>query len=412
MQVVHPRCSGLDGHKKSVVACVLITHEDGRVERALRSFGTMTVDRVALSDWLDRWGVTHVALESTGVYWRPVFNVLADETRILVLVNAQQIKHLPGRKTDVKDAEWLADLLRHGVLKPSFIPPAPIRVLREFTRYRKTLVQERTGEINRLQKLLEGANLKLGAVATNVLGKSGRDMLNAVLSGEQHPEALAGLARGKLRAKLPALRQALDGRVQPYHLVLLERILAHIDFLDESLAQVQRHIDQHMAPYQEAATRLQTIPGVGVIAAATLIAEIGVDMGRFPSAGHLASWAGVCPGNNQSGGKRLSGKTTKGSPWLRAVLGEVAWAIARERGTYLHAQFHRLARRRGEQKAIIAVAHSVLVIAYHVLRDQQPYTDLGPNYFDTLNTTRIERHHVRCLEQRGYTVSLTPHEAA
>ena len=347
-----------------------------------------------------------------GVYWQPVFNVLEDEARTILLVNAQHIKAVPGRKTDVRDAEWLADLLRHGLLKASFIPPAPIRELRDLTRYRKTLVQERTAEINRLQKVLEGANLKLASVASDVLGASGRDMLAALLGGEQNPEALAELARGKLRAKLPALRRALVGRVKPHHLVLIERILAHVDFLEQSLAAVQGEIDHSLAPFAEAVALLDTIPGVGAVAAATIIAEIGVDMGRFPSAKHLASWAGLCPGNKQSGGKRLSGKITKGSPWLRAVLGEVAWSISRSPGTYLHAQYHRLARRRGKNKAIVAVAHSVLVIAYHILADKRPYSDLGADYFDTLNTARVQRHHVQRLEQLGYTVTLTPLEAA
>ena len=412
MQVVHARCCGLDVHKKSVVACVLLTREDGTVQRQVRSFGTMTVDLLALADWLTAAGVTHVALESTGVYWRPVFNLLEDEARTIVLVNAQHMAAVPGRKTDVRDSEWLADLLRHGLVRASFIPPAPIRELRELTRYRKTLVQERAQEVHRLQKLLEGANIKLASVATDVLGLSGRDMLRALIGGEQDPEALAELARGKLRAKLPALRQALQGRVQPYHLILLTRILAHIDFLEGSLAQLQAEIDARLTSCAEAVTLLQTIPGVGPIAAATIVAEIGTDMSRFPSAKHLASWAGVCPGNKQSGGKRLSGKPTNGDPWLRGVLGEVAQAVTRTRNNYLNAQYHRLARRRGKYKAILAVAHSILVIAYHVLRDKQPYSDLGADYFDKLNAARIERHHVRRLEQLGFTVTLAPNHAA
>ncbi len=412
MQVVHARCCGLDVHKKSVVACVLLTREDGTVQRQVRSFGTMTVDLLALADWLTAADVTHVAMESTGVYWRPVFNLLEDEARTIVLVNAQHMAAVPGRKTDVRDSEWLADLLRHGLVRASFIPPAPIRELRELTRYRKTLVQERAQEVNRLQKLLEGANIKLASVATDVLGLSGRDMLRALIGGEQDPEALAELARGKLRAKLPALRQALQGRVQPYHLILLTRILAHIDFLEGSLAQLQAEIDTRLTSCEEAVALLQTIPGVGPIAAATIVAEIGTDMSRFPSAKHLASWAGVCPGNKQSGGKRLSGKPTNGDPWLRGVLGEVAQVVTRTRNNYLNAQYHRLARRRGKYKAILAVAHSILVIAYHVLRDKQPYNDLGADYFDKLDAARIERHHVRRLEQLGFTVTLAPNHAA
>jgi transposase len=407
MQVVHERCCGLDVHKKTVVACVLRNHEDGTLERFIRTFSTMTANLLALSDWLTSLDIKEIALESTGVYWRPVFNIL-EEGRTIVLVNPQHIKHVPGRKTDVKDAEWLAELLRHGLLQPSFIPPAPIRELRELTRYRKTLVQARTDEVNRLQKTLEGANLKIAAVATSVLGVSGRAMLDALLEGEQDPLALAELARGKLRAKLPVLRQALDGRVKPHHLVLLGQLLAHIDFLDASIADVQQAIEQSQAAFSDAVELLQTIPGVGAIVATSLVAEIGTDMSRFPSAKHLASWAGVCPGNKESGGKRLSGRTTKGNVWLRAMLGEAAWSIARSRGTFLSAQYHRLARRRGKNKAAMAVAHSLFVIAYCVLRDQQPYNELGATYFEQRDAERTQRHHVQRLQQLGYSVTLTP----
>ncbi len=413
MRVVHTRCCGLDVHKRTVVACVLLTEEDGSVRRFVRTFGTMTGELLALSDWLERLAVGHIALESTGVYWRPVFNLLEGEGRELVLVNPQHVRHVPGRKTDVQDAEWLADLLRHGLLRASFIPPAPIRALRELTRYRKTLVQARTSEVNRLQKTLEGANLKLACVATDILGVSGREMLAALLSGEEDPEALAELARGRLRAKLPALRQALTGRVQPHHLVLFAQLLAHIDFLEEGIAHLQDEIEACQAPSDAAVELLQTIPGVGAVTAAAIVAEVGTDMSRFPTAKHLASWAGVCPGNKESAGKRLSGKTTRGNVWLRAMLGEAAWTIARTRGSYLHAQFHRIARRRGKPKAVVAVAHSVLVIAYHVLRDQQPYRELGADYFEQRDAARLERYHVRRLEQLGYLVTLrTPAPAA
>ena len=413
MQVVYERCCGRDVHKKTVVACVLLTRPDGTVQRQVRTFATMTADLLALSDWLRGWGVTHVAMESTGVYWQPVFNILEEEEgRTLLLVNAQHIKTVPGRKTDVRDSEWLADLLRHGLLRASFIPPAPIRELRELTRYRQTLVQERTAEVNRLHKTLEAANLKLASVASDIMGASGRDMLQALLSGEQDPAALAELARGTLRAKLPALRRALVGRVKPHHRVLIERLLAHIDFLEQSIAQVQEEIDRCLPPFEDAIVLLDGITGVGRTAATAMVAEMGVDRERFPTHKHLTSWAGACPGNKQSGGKRLSGKTTKGNRWLRAVLGEVAQAIARSPGTYLHAQYQRLARRRGKNKALMAVAHSVLVIAYHMLKDKRPYSDLGADYFDTRDTTRIQRHHVQRLEQLGFTVTLTPKEAA
>lgn len=411
MQVIFRRCAAGDVHKKTIVVCVLITHEDGRVEKFIRTFRTMTADLLALDEWLASLGVECLAIESTGVYWHPVFNLL-EEGRSIILVNPQHLKAVPGHKTDVKDAEWLAELLRHGLLKASFIPPKPIREVRELTRYRKTLVQERAQEVNRLQKVLEGANVKLAAVATDVLGKSGRLMLDALVGGEQEAEALAQLARGRLRAKLPDLRLALEGRVQPHHRFLLTRILAHIDFLEESLAQVQQEIEQRLAPFEEAITLAQSVIGIQETAAAAIVAEIGTDMSRFASDKHLASWAGVCPGNKQSGGKRLSGATTKGNPYLRAILGEVAWAIAHTKNNYLSAFYHRIARRRGKQKAIMALSHKVLVILYHILRDKKPYCDRGADYFDQLDTARIQRHHVRRLEQLGYTVTLTPKEAA
>ncbi len=408
MQVVHEQCCGLDIHKKTVVACLLTTQADGGVRRQVRTFGTMTADLLALRDWLDGAGVTQVAMESTGVYWRPVFNVLEDEGRAITLVNPQHMRAVPGRKTDIKDSEWLADLLRHGLLKPSFIPPAPIRALRELTRYRKTLVQQRTQEANRLHKLLEGANIKLAAVATDILGKSGRDMLAALVGGEADPAVLAELARGKLRAKLPELRRAFEGRVKPYHLTLVTEILAHIDYLDAAIARLHDEIAGALAPFAEAVELLLTIPGISETAAAAIVAEIGVDTGRFPSANHLASWAGLCPGNKQSGGKRLSGKTTHGNRWLKAVLTEVAWANARRKTGYLGAQFRRLARRRGTQRALVAVAHSLLVAIYHMLRNKQPYADLGPDYFDTRDAARQERHHVKRLNALGFSVTLSP----
>jgi transposase len=412
MQALYARCCGLDVHRKTVVACVLITQGDGAVRRQIRTFGTMTADLLVLSDWLEQQGVTHIAMESTGVYWQPVYNILEDEARTLVLANAQHIKAVPGRKTDAKDSEWLADLLRHGLLRASFIPPAPIRALRELTRYRKTLVQERSREASRLQKVLESANIKLAAVATDVLGVSGRHMLEAIVAGEDDPEVLAELARMSLRKKLPELRQALEGRVQPHHRILIARILGHVDYLTETIAQLEQEIAQCLAPFAAEHALLQTIPGMGAIAAAAVIAEIGVDMSQFPSAKHLASWAGVCPGNKQSAGKRLSGKPTKGNTWLRGILGELAWTSTHTRGTYFGAQFRRLARRRGTKRAAVAVGHSLLVVIYHVLRDRRPYSDLGPDHFEKLDAAQIERHHVRRLEQLGYAVTLTPKQAA
>jgi transposase len=407
MQVVHARCCGLDVHQKTVVACVLLTEADGAVRKQVRTFGTMTADLLALNDWLNALAVEQVALESTGVYWRPVFNLL-EADHDLLLVNAAHMKAVPGHKTDVKDAEWIADLLRHGLLRASFIPPQPVRELRELTRYRQALLYERTQQVNRLHKLLETANLKLGAVATDILGRSGRDMLEAILAGEADPQVLAELARGRLRAKLPALRAALDGRVQAQHRLLLRHLLVHLDFLEAQLSELTTEIEGALAPLAEAAQLLETIPCIGHTAATAILAEIGADMSRFPSAKHLASWAGVCPGNKQSGGKRLSGATTHGNPWLRAILGEVAWSIAHTSGTYLAAQYHRLARRCGKRKAIVAVAHTLLVIVYHLLRERRPYQDLGPDYFAHLDASRLQHRYVRGLEQLGYTVTLAP----
>ncbi len=411
MQVVYERCAGIDVHKKLVVVTVMLIVATGNVDKQTRTFTTMTEDLLALAHSLSSLQVVEVALESTGVYWYPLYNVL-EEDHTIILVNPQHMKAVPVRKTDVRDSEWIADLLRHGLLTASFIPPQPIRALRELTRYRKTLVQERSQEINRLQKLLESANIKLAAVATDVLGVSGREMLQALIAGEQDAAALAKLARGRLRAKVPELRKALEGRVQPQHRFFLRPILNHIDFLTTSLAEVQQEIATHLKPFAEAVTLLEGIPGIQATSAAAIVAEIGTDMGRFPSAKHLASWAGVCPGNKQSGGKRMQAGMTKGNPWLRGMLGEVVWAISHTRDNYLVEQYRRIARRRGKHKAIVAVAHSVLVIIYHVLRDQRPYTDLGADYFDKLDKTRLERQHVRRLEQLGYTVTLTPARVA
>src|SRR5579871_4398995 len=320
------------------------------------------------------------------------------------------MKAVPGRKTDIKDSEWIADLLRHGLLKASFIPPAPIRALRDLTRYRKALVHQRTQEVNRLHKVLEEANIKLASVATDVLGKSGRAMIEALIEGTTDAEALADLARGLLRKKLTQLQAALLGRVQSHQQLLLRHLLAHLDFLEDALEKLRLDIETHLTPFEEQVTLLQSIPGVQAKAAAVIVAEIGVEMDRFPSAKHLASWAGVCPGNRQSGGRRLSGSTTAGNPYLKAVLAEVAWAISRTKDNYLSAQYHRLARRIGHKKAIVALSHSVLTIIYHLLRTKQAYTDLGADYFDQLDTTRLQQHHIRRLEQLGFSVALTPKE--
>ncbi|SRR6266852_2763341 len=405
LSVLYARCAGLDVHKQSVVGCLMLTAPSGKVRKEVRTFGTTTASLQALANWLASRGATHVALESTGIYWRPVFNLLESHFEV-ILVNAQHMKAVPGHKTDVKDSEWIADLLRHGLLKASFIPPKPIRDLRDLLRSRKTLVQQRAQAINRVQKVLETANIKLSSVATDVLGKSGRDMLDALLAGVSDAETLAELARGRLRAKLPALREALDGRVDATHRVLLRHLLDLIDFLQGQVDRLSGEIEQLLVPYEGHLARLMQIPGVGRMAAATIVAELGTDMSRFPSAKHLASWAGVAPGNKQSGGKRHRASTTKGNRHLRAVLAEVVWVISHTKDNYLSAQYHRLARRIGTQRAIVAVSHSVLTIAYHLLRTQQDYHDLGPHFFEALDTTRQRDTAVRRLEALGYQVTL------
>jgi transposase len=409
MQVLYEHCAGLDVHKKTVVACAMHSpvHESMRCQ--VRTFATTTAGLLALAQWLSREQVSHVAMESTGVYWRPVFTIL-EPVCTVILVNAQHIKAVPGHKTDVKDSQWLADLLRHGLLKPSFIPPKPIRDLRDLARYRKTLVYERNREINRLHKLLETANIKLSSVVSDVLGKSGRDMLEGLRDGENDPEVLAELARGRLRGKLSHLREALEGRVEPHHRSLLAHLLSHLDFLEQRIETLEREMEVYLKPYEAEIELLLSIVGIGRTTAATILAEIGADMRCFPSAKHLASWAGVAPGNRQSGGKRLKAKTTKGNARLRAALAEVVWAISHTRDNYLAAQYHRLARRLGQAKAIVAVSHSLLVIIYHVLRDKQPYRDLGADYFEIRNKERVCRSAVQRLEALGYTVTLQARE--
>jgi transposase len=405
MDVVYERCCGLDVHKKSVVACLLISRSAGEPVRTVRSFGTMTADLLTLSDWLAGAGCTHVAMESTGVYWKPIWNLLEDIFSLL-LVNPRDIKAVPGRKTDVTDAEWIADLLRHGLLRGSYVPDRPQRELRELTRYRTSLVRERTAEANRLQKTLEGANIKLASVATDILGTSGRQMLQALVAGATDAAPLAHLAKGRLREKIPELERALTGKVTTHQRFMIAEHLAHIDFLEAAIARVSAEIAERLRPYAEAVARLDTIPGVGPYLAEALIAEIGIDMSRFPTPAHLASWAGMCPGNHESAGKRRSGRTRKGSPWLRTLLVQAAHAGARKKDTYLGAQYRRLAARRGKSRAAVAVGHTILVIAYHLLRDGTGYHDLGPHYFDERDRRAVERRLVHRLEGLGYRVSL------
>ncbi len=405
MQLLYARCAGLDVHKKTIVACVMITLLTGQVHKEVRTFATTTAGLLALADWLSSHEVTHVAIESTGVYWRPVFNIL-EASCTVILVNAQHIKAVPGRKTDVRDSEWLAELLRHGLLRASFIPPQPIRDLRDLVRYRKTLVYERSQEVNRLHKLLETANVKLTSVVSDVMGKSGRAMLDALLEGVSDPEALAELARGSLRGKLPQLREALEGRVDAHHRVLLHHLLEHIAFLEQSLHELTGEIEQRLSSYEKAIERIVQIPGLQRLTVSTILAEIGDDMSRFPSARHISSWAGVAPGNKQTGGKRMQAPTTKGNTHLRAALAEAVWALSHTKDNYLSAQYHRLARRIGKKKAIVAVSHSLLVIIYHMLRDQTDYRDLGSTYFETLDKERLRTSAVRRLESLGYSVTL------
>jgi len=407
MEVVYECCCGLDVHKKSVVACILTAAPDGTVFKEVRTFSTMTQDLLAMADWLTNSGVTHVAMESTGVYWKPVYNLLEGLFELLV-VNAQHIKAVPGRKTDVRDAEWIAELLRHGLLRPSFVPSAPQRAVRELTRYRVTVVQDRARLINRLQKVLEDANIKLAGVASNVVGVSAWAMLEALIAGETDPAIVADLARGRLRDKREQLVQALTGKLQAPHRFLIAEYLGQLEYLDDAIARVNAEIAEHLCAMEDQIARLDTIPGVSRRTAEILLAEIGSDMTRFASAKHLASWAGMCPGNHQSAGKQKHGTTRKGSPWLRQALIEAAHGAARSKDTYLAAQYRRLVLRRGKQRALLAVGHSVLVIAYYLLTRGTTYQELGANYFDERERQLVERRLVRRLERLGYAVSLKP----
>jgi transposase len=406
MEVVNPRCAGLDVHKNTVVACVAI-REGGKLSQDIRTFGTMTSDLLVLHDWLAAHRVTHVAMESTGVYWKPVYNLLEGSFTVL-LVNAAHMNNVPGRKTDVKDCEWIADLLAHGLLKGSFIPEQDIRDLRDLTRFRKSLTDERVRGINRLQKLLETANIKLSSVASDVMGVSGRAMLEALISGNTDPEVLADLAKGKLRKKLSLLREALNGRFRPHHQFMLGEILAHLDYLEEAIQRLSKEVEQHVSPFFQEIELLKTISGVNQIVAEAIVAEIGVDMSRFPTDRHLASWAGLCPGNNESAGKRKSGKTRKGDRWLKRHLIEASLAASRTKETYLAALYHRTARRRGKQKAAVAVAHAILVATYHILARKLPYCEFGADYFDRLNERYIKHFLTKKAEAFGFILIPKP----
>jgi transposase len=406
METLIERGCGLDVHKKTVAACVRVPGSKGTREQHVRTFGTMAAELVALREWLKTHGVTHVAMESTGVYWKPVWYVL-EEAFTCLLVNAAHVKQVPGRKTDVLDCAWIAQLLEHGLLRGSFVPPAPIRELRDLTRYRKSLIQEQTREANRLHKVLEDTGIKLASVATDILGVSGRAMLEALVRGTTDPAGLAELARGRLRAKLPALRQALAGRFRPHHAFLVSQLLAHLDYLDEAISTLSARLAELMAPFADELARLDTIPGVAQRTAEVVIAELGIDMDQFPSAGHAASWAGLCPGNNESAGKHRSGKIRKGNRWLRTALIEAAQAATRT-DSALAAQYRRIMRHRGHKKAVVAVAHSILVIAYHLMSRQTTYRELGAGYFDRRHAERATRRAIKVLERQGYRVRLEP----
>lgn len=405
MQVLYRCCCGLDVHSQTVVACLI---RDGK--KQTRTFSTMTDDLLRLLDWLNAEGCTHVAIESTGVYWKPVFNLLEGSLEV-VLVNARHVKAVPGRKTDVRDCEWLADLLRHGLLKASFIPSLEIRELRELTRYRQTLVREQAAVANRVQRIIESGNIKLGQVASNALGVSGRLMLRALCEGETDGAKLAALARGQLKKKESELRRALTGRLSPAQRFVLRELLDRYDELEAALSRVGEQIKQEVGkchdPFvAEAVELLQTIPGVGERVAEVIVSEIGVEMGRFASDGHLASWAGMCPGSNESAGKRKSGRTTKGSIYLRNALVQAAWAATHTKETYLAAQYKRLVKRKGKNRALVAVGHSILVIIYHVLSRKESYSELGGDYFDKQNVEVQRKRLVRQLERLGLKVTL------
>lgn len=444
MELIYQRCCGLDVHKKVVVACLIVMGANGQKQKEVRKFRTVTAELLQLLDWLKAAGCTHVAMESTGVYWKPIYNLLEGHFELLV-VNAQHIKAVPGRKTDVRDAEWIADLLQHGLLKGSFIPSAPQRELRDLTRYRTNLVEERARVVNRLQKTLEDTNLKLGDVATDIMGKSARAMLEALLAGQTDPVKLADLAKGRLKAKRAQLEEALVGVLKPHQRFLLAEHLSLIDTLDEAITRVSGEIAQRLDPppapnqspaspalerteessvsqnadqgqepdrpplsWAEAIVLLCSIPGISRRTAEGILAEIGLDMSRFPSSRHLASWAGMCPGNHESAGKRLSGKTRKGSSWLRKLLVEAAHAAAHTKNTYLSAFYQRIKARQGAKQAAIALGHTLLVICYHVLDRQVSYEELGGNSLEEHDRQATEKRLVRRLEKLGYRVEFQP----
>lgn len=412
MDVVNTRCAGLDVHKATVVAGVRVPGpRPGERRGETKTFATTMRGLMELTEWLTGHGVTHVAMESTGVYWRPVYAVLEGIVQV-VLVNARHVKMVPGRKTDVRDCEWLAQLLECGLLRASFVPPRPVRDLRDLTRLRKSLIRERGHHVNRIEKTLELAQIKLGCVVTDLMGKTGRAILQALSAGIDDPEQLAEFAQGLLRKKRAALREALVGRLTPHYAFLLQQHLSLIDTLNAHIAALDARIEEAMAPFAEAAALVQTMPGVAARAAQGILAETGVDMAVFPTAAHFASWARLCPGNHESAGKRQPTTTGKGATWLRATLQEAAWAAVHTKKSYYRALYHRLKARGGPKKAIVAVQHAMLVALWHMLKHRVPHHDLGADYFDRPNTERTRRHHVRRLEKLGYDVVLVEKEKA
>jgi transposase len=406
VEVIYQRVCGVDVHKKTIAACVRCMLGDGKVREEVRSFGTMTRDILALADWLAQEGVTHVAMESTGSYWKPIYNLLEDRFEVL-LVNASHIKQVPGRKTDVKDCQWIAKLLAAGLLRASFVPPKGLRELRDLTRHRTKLTQERAAVINRLQTILEDANIKLGSVATDVMGVSGRAMIDAIVDGETDPHKLAELAQRRLREKIPDLRVALEGRVTEHHRFLLKLLLREVDFFAAAIQEVSARIEQISDPFfREAVELLSTTNGIQQRIAENVLAEIGTNMGQFPSDKHLSSWAGMCLGNHESAGKRKSGKTAKANPWLAGALGEAAWAASHTKKTYLSALFRRIAARRGKKRAVVAVGHAILVAIYHMLKRRIPYADLGAEHLDRINPQRVTRYYLKKLEGLGVKVTV------
>jgi transposase len=405
METQIERGCGLDVHQATVVACLLIDLKNGKVQKQVRTFGTTTRELVGLREWLLSEGCTHVGMESTGVYWKPVYFILEGALEIVV-ANAQHVKKVPGRKTDVKDAEWIADLLCHGLLRSSFVPPKPIRELRDLTRYRRKLVESRTAERNRLLKLLETANIKLASVATDVFGVSGRLMLEALVKGEASPQEMAELAQKRLRGKIPELVPALEGKLEEHHRFLLKLQLDRLMAAEKDLALLEQRIQDKLKPYATPVALLDEIPGVDWTLAAVIIAELGVDMSVFQNVSQLASWAGICPGNNESAGKRKSSRIPKGNVYLKTALVEAAQSAAKAKGTYLRDKFYRLKARRGYKRAAVAVAHKILVAIYHMLSNQASYNELGDVYLDTLNKPAVARNLVHRLERLGYTVTL------